>query len=171
MKILYLSPSTQEKNLSTDNINEEGNMNRLANGIARRLVKVPITIYRNSPSWDATASIADSNRKRSDLHLALHSNAGGGSGVIVFYDPTKQKTKALAERLAASISKVLGVENDGIKDGRHLIEISKADKNVNPMLIETHFHDNATDVAKFNEKWDAVANEISYLVKVFFAEV
>ncbi|MFZ3171982.1 MAG: N-acetylmuramoyl-L-alanine amidase [Carboxydocellales bacterium] len=164
--MLYISPSTQEKNLYPDRSSEEFNMNRLTDDIIK-LIR-PISVFRNDPKKDALTAIREANQKRAKLHLALHTNAGGGSGVEVFYDPTKPRSKAFAERLAASVSKVLGIPNRGAKDGRHLLEIRAARKDMDAVLAELFFHDNPADVAKFRANYSKLVNEQAWQIKVYF---
>ncbi len=75
MPIIYLSPSTQEKNLYVNGGTEEEWMNRLADAMVPYLVSSGIQYDRNTPQMTAGSSITASNRGRYDLHLALHSNA------------------------------------------------------------------------------------------------
>ncbi len=168
--MLSLSPSTQEKNLYTDKTSEEYNMNLLADEIMKRIK--PISVVRNDRTKDANAAIRLANQKRVKLHLALHTNAGGGKGVEAFYDPRKPKSKPLAQALVNVISKVMGVPNRGVKDGSrtgtNFVEVAGARSDMDAVLVECFFHDNPSEVKEYREHWGQVANEIAWQIKCYF---
>lgn len=89
MPIIYLSPSTQEKNYYVNGGTEEQYMNLLADKMVPYLNASGIRYSRNTPEMTAVSSIAASNAGNYDLHLALHSNAApegkyGSAGVSLF---------------------------------------------------------------------------------------
>ena len=96
MPIIYLSPSTQEKNDYVNGGTEEQYMNLLADKMVPYLEASGIHYVRNTPEMTAASSIAASNAGNYDLHLALHSNAapevrsGQVRGILVFYYPGSQ---------------------------------------------------------------------------------
>ena len=75
MPRIYLSPSTQEKNLYVTGGTEEYYMNRIADAMEPWLAANGIHWTRNTPEMTAASSIAQSKEGRSDFYLALHSNA------------------------------------------------------------------------------------------------
>ena len=80
MSSIYLSPSTQENNVGAGSYGtEEQRMNQIMDRIEADL-QGRFTLYRNRPGMTLQQVVADSNAKKPDLHFALHSNAGGGSG-------------------------------------------------------------------------------------------
>ena len=93
MPMIYLSPSTQEKNYYVNGGTEEQYMNLLADKMVPYLNASGIRYSRNTPEMTAVSSIAASNAGNYDLHLALHSNAaperqyGQARGILVFYYP------------------------------------------------------------------------------------
>lgn len=70
MPIIYLSPSTQEKNEYVNGGTEEQYMNLLADKMVPYLDASGIRYVRNTPEMTAASSIAASNRGNYDLHLA-----------------------------------------------------------------------------------------------------
>ena len=78
MPYVFLSPSTQEWNRYYTDGNEELYMNRLADMMEPYLRSSGINFSRNDPDRNISGGIADSNAGRYDVHLPLHSNAGGG---------------------------------------------------------------------------------------------
>lgn len=79
--------------------------------------------------------------------ISWHLNSGGGTGVeVLIYD---NRTKDIAEKVAAAISKTLGIPNRGVKLRPELYVLRNT--NALAMLIECCFVDSAEDAAK----WDA----------------
>lgn len=169
MPAAYWSPSVQEWNPTVDGSNEEANMQKLVDTV---LTAWPLNIraYRNKPEWTLKEVVRDSNRKltKTDLHFAVHTNAGKGSGVEVYCNMKNAKGKALAEQLSKDLSEVLGIPNRGAKDGMHLYEI-KCTK-ATTVLVEVCFHDNANDMAKLKSKWTPVAAVLRQAAVNFFID-
>ena len=78
MPNVFLSPSTQEWNKYATSGNEEQYMNMLADLMEPYMLASGITFTRNDPARNVNGAIEDSNSGWYDVHLALHSNAGGG---------------------------------------------------------------------------------------------
>jgi N-acetylmuramoyl-L-alanine amidase len=87
---IYISPSVQEHNLYYDKKHtEEDVMNLIADVVVAELKKTAaFNIFRNKKTFTLAEIIADSNKYlnagEGDLHIALHSNAGGGRGCTAF---------------------------------------------------------------------------------------
>ena len=112
MPIIYLSPSTQEKNYYVNGGTEEQYMNLLADKMVPYLNASGIRYSRNTPEMTAVSSIAASNAGNYDLHLALHSNAApeGKYGSARGYHDNqedaawiKQNLDAVAKNLVMSL--------------------------------------------------------------------
>lgn len=109
MPSIYLSPSTQEKNLYVTGGTEEQYMNLLTDQIVPYLRSSGITYSRNTPDMTAASSIRASNSGNYNLHFAIHSNAapegkyGQVRGIDVYYYPGS----GLGERAARIIAKNL----------------------------------------------------------------
>jgi N-acetylmuramoyl-L-alanine amidase len=166
---LYLSASTQEKNQTVIGKSEESIMQELARNIALAIQKKTdqIQIYFNQPEWTLDQVISDSNRRKPDLHLALHSNAGGGTGTETFSWPAGTNSYAFATLLQDKVVDILGLLDRGVKDGRHLAEVGKA-VNATSVLIEIYFHDNEADMAQFRAKYAEVRDAIADAVIEWF---
>ena len=112
MPIIYLSPSTQEKNEYVNGGTEEQYMNLLADKMVPYLDASGIRYVRNTPEMTAASSIAASNRGNYDLHLALHSNAapegqyGQVRGILVFYYPGSQEGERAATIIANNLKEI-----------------------------------------------------------------
>lgn len=171
MKSIYLSASAQERNVGIDGITEEARMQALAKDIAAVLSARGLVVYLNRPEWSLGEIIEDSNDKIPNLHLALHSNAGGGSGVETWcYRTSGTKSAAFGAKLQDAVIRAIGLPNRGIKDatvpGHSLSEVKNT--HATAALIELFFHDNAGDVAAFNHNRQAVIDAIVRVVLEWF---
>ncbi len=98
------------------------------------------------------------NAHKVDIDVSIHLNCGrndkkgdgntGGVEVII-YDKSASSPVAAAERVAANISKALGIRNRGVKVNPNLYVLRET--NAPAMLIECCFVDDKDDV----KRWDA----------------
>ena len=106
MPNVFLSPSTQEWNKYATEGNEEQYMNLLADLMEPYLLSSGISFTRNDPARNVNGAIQDSNNGWHDVHLALHTNAGGGQyanvtrGVEIYYSPYSEYSRRLATIIA-----------------------------------------------------------------------
>lgn len=82
---------------------------------ARGVVCVDSTSNADSPSKVLSEQVSKANASKADIAISHHLNAGGGTGIEVFYDAGSAKGKALAERVAEALSKHYGLRNRGAK--------------------------------------------------------
>ena len=161
MPSIYLSASTQEKNIGADGIPEETRMQALARDIAPLLQTRSVLVYLNKPEYSLAQIIYNSNAKKPDLHLALHSNAGGGSGTETWtYKLEGTKSVLFGKQLQKTVAGVLGLPDRGVRDGfaASLGEIVGTDATA--VLCELFFHDNLSDIKAFNAKRAELINAI-----------
>jgi len=107
---------------------------------------------------DCYAKAKESNEFGADIHVAIHSNAGGGEGTEVF--AYGAKTKRLATALYAQIAPLSPGEDRGVKFNPSLIEVGDCVK-ATSALIELGFHDNAADA-----QW--LATDIPQIAQVLY---
>jgi N-acetylmuramoyl-L-alanine amidase len=168
MPSVYLSGSVQEKNQTVIGKSEEVIMQEFARniGLAIQRRTDQIDIHLNRPEMTLAEVIADSNNRHPDLHLALHSNAGGGNGTETWAWPPGTNSYAFATLLQGKVVAALGLPDRGVKDGRHLAEVGKT--NSTAVLIEVFFHDNESDMARFRERYAEVRDAIAEAVIEWF---
>jgi len=147
MKIV-ISPSVQEKNIGVGNYgNEEFQMNLIADVVMRELARHKnIELKRNTRDMGATEITNLSNNWKADYHIAIHSNAGGGTGCEMFHyaDGTENNSLKLARKVYAKIEPLTPSNDRGLKSGMHLFEVNDNIVAAS-ILIEVAFHDNWTD--------------------------
>ena len=92
--------------------------------------------------------VAKCNAHSVDLDISIHLNAGGGTGVEVYYYTGDSTGQAKAAAVSAAISEALGIRNRGAKatTGLYVLSNTKA----TAILVECCFVDNKTDQAA----WD-----------------
>ncbi len=169
-KSVYLSPSTQENNRGVGCYGtEELRMNQLADVCEQILRRYGVVVYRNRPEMNLAQVVADSNARKPDIHLAIHSNAGGGRGCEVFaYAPGGQGEK-LAHAVYAEIEVLTPTVDRGIKFSSKLYELTKT--NAPAALIEVAFHDNLEDAEWILQNIQAIGLAISSGILKYFGIV
>ncbi len=152
-KSVYLSPSTQEKNIGVRNYGtEEKMMNKVADVTERVLKGHGLTVHRNKPEMLLAQVVTDSNNKKPDIHFAIHSNASNGKarGCEVYCHKFGGEGEKLARAIYAELSPLTPTSDRGVMEGynfygsgKHMYELAKT---IAPAaLIEIAFHDNAED--------------------------
>ena len=152
MAKIYLSPSVQENNKGIGNYGtEEYRMNQIADIVQSELKRHSLTVYRNKPSMNLSQIANDSNSHNVNLHLAIHSNAGGGSGCEVFcYKTDGRIGHEFAKKIYSKLSAITPTSDRGVKQGynfygtgKHMYEVTYT--KAPAALVEVAFHDNEND--------------------------
>lgn len=146
MKV-YLSPSDQWSNKTVTGTTEAEQCGKIARAVATILNKRGnITLVGdNSKEKSYRARVVESNKFGSDLHICIHTNAGGGQGTLVLCSD-KSKDNQYVKSIYESVAKLTPSKDCGIKVRSDLYEIN-ATKAV-CVYVEVDFHDN-----KESQKW------------------
>ncbi|MCI8869710.1 MAG: SH3 domain-containing protein [Lawsonibacter sp.] len=173
MPIIYLSPSTQEKNYYVSGGTEEQYMNLLADKMIPYLDSSGIRYTRNTPSMTAASSIAASNAGNYDFHLALHSNAapegryGTVRGIIAFYYPGSAQGQRAAEIFANNLRAIYPLPNKVRALSTTTIgEVRRVQAPA--VLLEIGFHDNTDDAAWIKNNLDEIARVLVLALTEYF---
>jgi N-acetylmuramoyl-L-alanine amidase len=112
-----------------------------------------VEAYTSKADWKIAQTIEDSNNKRADIHVVVHSNAGGGRGCTIFYYGKSIKGNKLSTFLFNRIAPVTPTGDRGLKPDNELDELEKTKAIAS--YIEVDFHD-SIDGATFlrNNKHD-----------------
>lgn len=153
MPLVFLSPSTQEWNKYLTAGNEEYWMNKLADLMEPYLMSSGIDYVRNDPTKNVQGAIDDSNEGEFDVHLALHTNAGGGQyagilrGVDIYYSPFSQFGQSLAVIIANNMKNIYPIPSKvNAVPTTSLAEVTRT--RAVAVLCELGYHDNPED-----EQW------------------
>lgn len=162
MPTIYLSPSTQEFNLYNGGGTEEEYMNRIADAMIPYLQATGINYVRNTPEMTAASSIAASNERNYDFHLALHSNAAGSAnagqirGTEVYYSPISVNGQRAADIIANNLKLIYPLpERVRTVPTTTLGEVVRT--KAPAVLIEYAYHDNAEDADWIRNNVQAIA--------------
>ena len=139
------------------------------------------TTRSSNTTYDVPLSTRGQAAKGYDLFISLHTNAGGNgaTGVEIYEDVNARATK-LNTALASTISSTLNIKNRGLKYryyGENTSGINPKSNyygvlrnNAAPagMLIEHCFHDNASDVAKYEANADTLAKNMAKVIANYY---
>lgn len=173
MPKVYLSPSLQEFNPYVDGGNEEYYMNLIADAMEPYLTASGIEYERNRPDMTLSQAIADSNSKKSDLHLAIHSNAapanaaGRYTGADIYYYPTSTNAKRFAQTIQGNYRETYpDSENVDIIPTTTLAEVRRTE--APSALIEVGYHDNPQEAQWIRDNINNIARNLSQSVAEYF---
>jgi len=155
---IYFSPSTQERNIGAiSGYVEETEMNQIAD-IAIPLLKFNgFEVFRNDRTKDHIYAKDESNRIGVDAHFALHSNAGGGVGTVMFTSGSVKGSK-LAHAIYDEVAPLTPSRDRGVQLTTGLTEVVKT--NAPACLLEVAFHDNVADAQWIRDNHQVIAEAI-----------
>ena len=146
MPKIYLSPSNQSGNTySYGNTTEMEQCNKIAIAAETALKRCGFTVKRAPKGQSMSTSISESNSFKADVHVCIHTNAGGGKGTDVFVYNNSTENLKYAKPVYDELVKLTG-NGRGIKTYPELAEINQT--NAKCVYCECEFHDNAT-IAKW----------------------
>lgn len=154
---VYLNPSVQIHNMYYGNICSEAEaMNAVSHLIYQKLSKNQrFIVYQNDRMLSLSESVKESNALKVDYHLALHSNAGGGSGSESFF----VSDSSFASAVLSGFNRCHSYPTRGIKEGSHLYELKNSTAK-NKALIEFLFHDNESEATFIRNHYELLADSI-----------
>ncbi len=166
MPLIFLSPSTQFENQYTGVDTTEGiQMNLLAEVLKQKLEAAGYRVYLPSTETTYKERAELSNQVGADLHIPIHSNAGGGTGTRIFYNGTIPGSKELSDEIFAVLGALTNSNDPNIeyvKDDSaenipyYEIRVPKA----KIAFIEVEFHDIAEKAQWIIDQREALAQAI-----------
>ena len=171
-KKIYLSPSNQYDNrYAYGNTTEMEQCNRFAECAEKALKRCGFEVKRAKKGQAMTTSVTESNTWQADLHIPIHTNAGGGNGTVVFV----YKKTAEAQPIYNEVQAVTpGTIDYGVREYPDLYELNAT--NAIGVYIEVDFHDNKSIAKWLIESAKKVGESIAkgvckaYGVKYFVAD-
>lgn len=160
MKI-YLSPSSQAANAyAWGGTNEQVQCNRIAEAARTALARCGFEV-RKAPEGQAyQTNVAESNAWGANLHIPIHTNAGGGHGPAVFVYGLTEARKKYAQAVYAALNAVVPVKSSyGVRANPGLYET----KNTTATCVycECAFHDYAEEAKWIVEHVDELGEAIA----------
>lgn len=145
-KKIYISPSDQVRNLyAYGGTNEAIQCRRIAAACKIALERCGFEVKTNFADGSNAMyeRVKESNAWGADLHVCIHTNAGGGSGCVVFVDEIDERHKKYAQPVYDAVSAITKAdEKYGVRKA-NFYEIRKTTGLC--VYCECAFHDNATD--------------------------
>lgn len=162
MPRVFLSPSTQEWNKYVTGGTEEQYMNMLADLMEPYMLSSGISFTRNDPARNVNGAIQDSNNGWYDVHLALHTNAGGGQyagvtrGIEIYYSPYSDYSRRLATIIANNMETIYPIPSKvSTIPTTSLAEVTRT--RAVAVLAELGYHDNYEDEAWIKNNLETIA--------------
>ena len=138
---IYLSPSDQTDNkYSAGNTTEGAVCKQIANACAKYLKENGYEVKVGDAGKGYVGRATESNQWPADLHIPIHTNAGGGDGTLVLVYPGYSNNK-YAKAIYNSVATLTPGKDDGIKERTDLYEIVGTIAMC--VYVEVEFHDNA----------------------------
>lgn len=171
---VYLNPSLQPRNIGFgDYGTEEDRMHELSSHVENALLAHGVTVYRNRIGMTLDQSIADSNSKKPDVHIALHSNAFNKNvrGVETFHK-NKGENFEECKRFATVVYEGLLEIYDGPRRGVKATSSLKEPRTVKAVntLVEIAFHDNETDSKWILDNMQRIGENIADSILRYLSE-
>lgn len=142
MKI-YLSPSAQPANsYAAGNTNEQVQCNRIAEAAKTALVHCGFAVKKAPEGQGYKENVAESNAWGADLHIPIHTNAGGGAGTVVFVHGGTAKQMQYAKPIYDEVQAASpGMTDYGVRVNSGLYELGYTTGTA--VYVECEFHDRA----------------------------
>ena len=98
------------------------------------------------------------NASGADLFLAVHYNAGGGTGTECYYHASDKDARLLAARMSANVASALGLRNRGAKTADFYV---LRNTKMGAVLLEACFVDSVADAAAWHAtSWAALCQAV-----------
>jgi N-acetylmuramoyl-L-alanine amidase len=167
MPIVYLSPSNQMHNIGAiEGYIEGSEMRPITDEVLLILQYNHFEVYTSHKDWKMAQTIDDSNNKRADIHVVVHSNAGGGRGCTIFYYDKSVKGNKLSTFLFNRIAPVTPTGDRGLKPDKELDELEKTKAIAS--YIEVDFHDSVDGATFLRENKHDIAVAIARGIGDYF---
>lgn len=142
MKV-YLSRSTQPANsYAAGDTNEQVQCNRIAEAAKTALERCGFTVRKAPEGQGYKDSVAESNAWGAELHIPIHTNAGGGAGTVVFVHGGTAKQMQYAKPIYDEVQAISpGTTNYGVRVNSGLYELGYT--TATAVYVECEFHDRA----------------------------
>ena len=153
---IYLSPSSQRNNACLGGDTEAKHSRAIAECTKKYLQKNGYSVKIASSSLDVSGRVKDSNNWGADVHIPIHTNAGGGDGTMVMCY-TGCTSNNYVKSVYNAVASVSPGKDDGIKVRTDLAEIT--DTEAMCVYLECEFHD--TYGAWIDKNTDALGKAIA----------
>lgn len=157
---VYLSPSSQTDNkYSYDNYTEAEVCREIGEKCYNYLKNVSgISVKLATDGYTVSQRVTESNNYGADVHIPIHTNAGGGDGTLVMCYTGYTSNKYVTS-IYNNVAAVSPGADDGIKTNTSLAEITGT--KAIAVYVECEFHDDSTLAKWIVENTDTLAKAIA----------
>lgn len=153
---IYLSPSSQTNNACSGGDTEATHCRKIAQSAKAYLEKNGYEVKLASSSLDVSGRVKDSNNWGADVHIPIHTNAGGGDGTLVMCY-TGCSSNKYVKNVYNALASISPGKDDGVKVRTNLAEITGTKSMC--VYVECEFHD--TYGAWIDKNTDALGKAIA----------
>lgn len=156
---IYLAPSNQGANrYVVGNTTEKDVCNAITDKLVALLKNYDASVKRGLNSQTIEQKAAEANEWGATVYLSIHTNAGGGVGTEVWYNPLKSGSKKFAQCMYDAIAPKSPGKDRGLKPSTAYLDVKLPKKAC--CLCEIAFHDNKTDATWLLNKQDEIASAL-----------
>ena len=142
MTKVYLAPSAQPDNsYAYGGYNEQQICNRIAEAARAALIRNGFEVMKAREGLEMEDKVRESNAWGADVHIPIHTDAGGGQGTTCFVYPGYKDDK-YAKSIYNAVAAYSPGTDRGIREHDGLYEINETSAMC--VYIENEFHDNPT---------------------------
>lgn len=159
MSKIYISPSNQYDNLySYGSTNEMAQCNCIAEAAEKYLLRNGFEVKRAPAGQDMYKSISESNAYEADVHICMHTNAGGGHGCEVYTYSGATRELKYAAPIYNEIAGITPYSDRGLKVAKfaELVQTTAI-----AVYCECAFHDNYDEAKWIVENVDNIGKAIA----------
>lgn len=140
---IYLSPSSQPNNTyAAGDTDEQTQCNRIAEAAQLALIRCGFDARKGAEGQGYKDNVSESNAWGADLHIPIHTNAGGGAGTVVFVHGGTAKQMQYAKPIYDEVQATSpGTTDYGVRVNSGLYELGYT--TATAVYIECEFHDRA----------------------------
>lgn len=139
-KKIYLAPSNQGANrYAYGGTNEGKECQDIANRLKNLLAAYDCECRVGAASKTIQTKATEANTWKADVYLSIHTNAGGGRGTEVWYNPNTNGSKAFAQDIYNKIAPISPGKDRGLKSSTAYLDVKCP--NMACCLCEIEFHD------------------------------
>ncbi len=168
--VVYLSPSNQYDNqgvIEAGYSTEKNEMNKIADYLKSYLESYGVKVYRNQPAAGINAWVEESNYVKSDLHLAIHSNASlthDAHGIEMYVGKATSQSLSIANKIYNNLYEMYPYKDETSNRGVKYSGTSLGEANDSFLpcgtLIEIAYHDNYNDAKWIVDHLEEIARNI-----------
>lgn len=156
---IYLAPSNQGNNrYIIGNTTEMAVCNAIADKLVELIGDYEAEVKKGKNSQTIQAKAKEANTWGATVYLSIHSNAGGGVGTEVWYNPLKKGSKEFAQAIYNEVAPESPGKDRGLKSSTLYLDVNQP--NMACCLCELAFHDNKTDANWLLNEQDEIANAL-----------